>query len=201
MSKPKVQHEWKEDGEFASRRLLDGDHGMLVYDSGLVEYTLEDPVSDDLAREILRLSAELARATVPDNWTPTAENVNGLPDQVRGYIHDLATRCDPSGDVQRLALAEDTARALHAENEEMRSEAARAREEGWAEGRLEGIKESILDIRGVHPRTAAVNACGEHATASEIGAAEYTQGAIERAVNRRLAAAERELEQGRTGDG
>ena len=30
-------------------------------------------------------------------WTPTAENINGLPDPIRRYIHGLHANCDPAG--------------------------------------------------------------------------------------------------------
>jgi len=36
------------------------------------------------------------------DWTPTAENINALPDPLRRYIHELETACDPSGDVREL---------------------------------------------------------------------------------------------------
>lgn len=37
-----------------------------------------------------------ARCGVADDWLPTADNVNALPDPVRKYIHDIETRCDPA---------------------------------------------------------------------------------------------------------
>ena len=37
-----------------------------------------------------------------EGWTPTAANINALPDPLRRYIHDLETRCDPTGDVQTI---------------------------------------------------------------------------------------------------
>lgn len=53
-----------------------------------------------------------------DGWQPTAAAINALPAPLRRYIHDLETRCDPAGDVQRLALAQDTARGLERERDE-----------------------------------------------------------------------------------
>lgn len=41
---------------------------------------------------------------IPPDWTPTAENVNALPDPLRLYIHELETVCDPAGDVRKLHL-------------------------------------------------------------------------------------------------
>ena len=40
-------------------------------------------------------------------WTPTPENVNALPEPIKRHVHDLATRCDPAGDVTALALIRD----------------------------------------------------------------------------------------------
>lgn len=34
---------------------------------------------------------------VDADWTPTAENIESLPDPLRRYIHDLHTRADPGG--------------------------------------------------------------------------------------------------------
>ena len=45
-------------------------------------------------------------------WTPTAKNVNALPEPVRQYIHDLETNADPAGIVRELTIARDTIRSL-----------------------------------------------------------------------------------------
>ena len=47
-------------------------------------------------------------------WIPTSENINALPEEIRKYIHDLETMCDPSGYVQSIAILKDTIRALTA---------------------------------------------------------------------------------------
>jgi hypothetical protein len=39
---------------------------------------------------------------IKDDWTPTAANINALPEPLRIYIHDLNTVCDPAGDVREL---------------------------------------------------------------------------------------------------
>lgn len=48
-----------------------------------------------------------------NGWTPTAANINVLPEPLRSYIHQLQTRYDPSGDTQELVLARDTCRQQH----------------------------------------------------------------------------------------
>lgn len=40
-------------------------------------------------------------------WLPTADNVNALPEPVRRFVHDLATRCDPAGDTAALTGLRD----------------------------------------------------------------------------------------------
>jgi len=50
----------------------------------------------------------------PKNWIPTPENINALPEPLRGYIHDLATRCDPAGEIAELALTKDQNRQMQA---------------------------------------------------------------------------------------
>ena len=42
-----------------------------------------------------------------DGWTPTAENINALPDPIRDYIHRLEARFDPAGEVRELVLLRD----------------------------------------------------------------------------------------------
>lgn len=49
---------------------------------------------------------------MPDNWLPTPENINALPEPLRRYVHDLETRCDPAGDIARLAVLRDQNRQL-----------------------------------------------------------------------------------------
>ena len=46
------------------------------------------------------------------NWTPTSENINALPDAIRHYVHDLETKCDPSGLVQENALLKETVESI-----------------------------------------------------------------------------------------
>jgi hypothetical protein len=50
---------------------------------------------------------------------PTADEVNGLPEKFRRYIHDLETRCDKSGDVQTIALLREDGDALQRRVEEL----------------------------------------------------------------------------------
>lgn len=66
-----------------------------------------------------------ARVADLENFVPTLEAVNRLPTGIRQYVHDLQTRCDPSGDVQELTLARDTCRALELRVEELEAENAR----------------------------------------------------------------------------
>lgn len=50
-----------------------------------------------------------------DGWTPTAENINALPEPIRNYIHLLETRADPAGELRELVLLRDQM-ALLADN-------------------------------------------------------------------------------------
>lgn len=54
------------------------------------------------------------------NWLPTPENINMLPEPLRLYIHDLETRCDPTGDTSQLALQKDTIKGLEKTVEEQK---------------------------------------------------------------------------------
>lgn len=52
---------------------------------------------------------------LPEQWIPTADAINALPEPLRRYIHDIETRCDPAGDIRELTLARDTIRYLEAQ--------------------------------------------------------------------------------------
>jgi hypothetical protein len=39
------------------------------------------------------------KVEIADDWLPTADNINSLPDALRLYIMQLETICDPAGDV------------------------------------------------------------------------------------------------------
>lgn len=58
---------------------------------------------------------------------PTAAQINRLPKALRDYIHDLETRADPAGDLQRLALAEENVRALTAKIAELQRRRPKSR--------------------------------------------------------------------------
>jgi hypothetical protein len=49
---------------------------------------------------------------IQNNWLPTSENINHLPEPVRKYIHDLETNVDPAGLVQENACLKENIRAL-----------------------------------------------------------------------------------------
>ena len=48
------------------------------------------------------------------DWTPTAENINALPDPLREYICHIETLCDPAGIVAENTLLQDQTRQLDA---------------------------------------------------------------------------------------
>ena len=84
-----------------------------------------------VVRFMLQSFLEIDAAEIPVEgglgWFPTAENVNALPEGIRGYVHDFETRCDPAHDIQRMARQADTIRALHAKVEELKVDLATSR--------------------------------------------------------------------------
>lgn len=56
---------------------------------------------------------------ISDDWNPTPENINSLPDPVRSYIHDLSTLCDPTGIVQENILLKDSIKSLEIKVQEL----------------------------------------------------------------------------------
>ena len=87
-------------------------HGMTEY----INAGKCDDKEGKIARqavEIANLNAELAFLKSPE-WTPTADNINALPEPIRRYIADLETRCDPAGDVASITIARDQLEQLQA---------------------------------------------------------------------------------------
>lgn len=56
------------------------------------------------------------------NFSPTAAQVNALPDRLRDYVHRLETACDPSGLQAALMHARANIEALMKLNQELRKE-------------------------------------------------------------------------------
>ena len=105
------------------------------------------------AAVLAKLALKADRQRVPEGWLPTAENVNALPDQVRKFVHDLATNADPAGTVRDLTIAQDTIRALEASNRMLRDVAAEvsgcfhaAIDEGLQEALTETTDERLKDL-------------------------------------------------------
>lgn len=46
------------------------------------------------------------------DFIPTAENINNLPEKIRGYIKELGTTCDPAGVIQDNACLLENIKAL-----------------------------------------------------------------------------------------
>ncbi len=110
--------------------LFRGSHDIMQalapYPSPVV-HALMPSVVRFMLQSFLEIDATEAAIAGGEGWLPTAENVNALPEGIRRYIHDLETRCDPAGDVQKMALQADTICALHAKVEELRAQLAAAR--------------------------------------------------------------------------
>jgi len=70
---------------------------------------------DERAELFIEIRSQITYLRNQGEWTPTAENINHLPRNIRRYVTDLATRCDPAGDIQALALAKETVKAQEKE--------------------------------------------------------------------------------------
>jgi len=56
------------------------------------------------------------------NFSPTAAQVNALPEKLRDYIHGLETICDPSRVLAALVRARKSIEALTKQNQELTEE-------------------------------------------------------------------------------
>jgi hypothetical protein len=51
--------------------------------------------------------------TIPDNWTPTAANINALPEPLREYIMRLSTDENRAGLIAKVQILEEQVKALN----------------------------------------------------------------------------------------
>ena len=71
--------------------------------------------------------ASLALTGGMDTFIPDPEHINALPEPVRRYIHDLATRVDPAGDTAQIALLKENNAALWKRVQELEGQIAQPR--------------------------------------------------------------------------
>jgi len=53
-----------------------------------------------------------------EEWTPTPDNVNRLPEKICEYVHDLVTMSDPAGIIAENVLLRDELRMIRKKLEE-----------------------------------------------------------------------------------
>ncbi len=61
---------------------------------------------------------------IPNDWLPTAENINALPEPLRQFIYGIETNCDPALLMRENLMRKDENRALVAKIEQMEIAAA-----------------------------------------------------------------------------
>lgn len=72
---------------------------------------------------------------IPNDWKPTAENVNALPEPLRRYIMEIETLCDPAGIVRENVLVRDWCTGLQREVRRLKIELT------MAEGTLKDLSD------------------------------------------------------------
>ena len=65
------------------------------------------------------------RIWLNDGLSLSAEEINGLPEKLRRYIHDIETRSDPAGDVAQIASLTEQRDALVNKVKELERESQR----------------------------------------------------------------------------
>src|SRR5215813_10599997 len=78
-------------------------HPLASYPNSVV-HALMPSVVRFMLQAFLEIYATEAAVAGGEGWLPTVENVNALPEGIRRYVHDLETRCDPTHEVQKMAL-------------------------------------------------------------------------------------------------
>lgn len=62
----------------------------------------------------------MAVLVIPDDWTPTAANINALPLPLRRFIMELETHMDPQTTLQQLYECRAQVKAVEAMVEKLR---------------------------------------------------------------------------------
>jgi len=104
--------------------------GAVRCEPSSVVHALMPSVVRFMLQAFLEIDATEAAVAGGEGWLPTAENVNALPEGIRRYVHDLETRCDPTHEVQKMALQADIIRGLDARVRELEAELASERRKG-----------------------------------------------------------------------
>jgi hypothetical protein len=109
-----------------------------------IEVDARDRGDTPLANTVLRLVAEvrqLRARTVSPRHPLLSEQINGAPEPLRTYVHELETHVDPTGTVQEVVARRENQRALEVLLEESRAEVARLRD------RLERVEADYRDAQ------------------------------------------------------
>ena len=94
----------------AVARVIGGhEHGDFGIESRVV--WLFNPMPE--GSELYEVTAP-AHPSVPDDWKPTTENINELPDPIRNYIASLETNADPAGTIRENVLVREENAMLRA---------------------------------------------------------------------------------------
>lgn len=59
-----------------------------------------------------QIVARIKKPEINEDWLPTPENINALPEPIRKFIHDIETNCDPAHLVRENLLIKDSCKAL-----------------------------------------------------------------------------------------
>ena len=96
---------------------------------------------------------------------PTSDEINALPEKFRRYIHDLVTKCDPTGDVQTIAQLREDREALQMRVEELEPEltAMRKDPDNLSDSTPRGLSDSLSTPPVTRPRRP-----GLHFTAGDV---------------------------------
>lgn len=78
---------------------------------------------------------------IDEDWLPTPDNINALPEPVRKFIHDLETNTDPAHIVRENILIKDTCKLLLEKLEEKRKVT-----EGWIQKMAEDTASDYPDV-------------------------------------------------------
>ena len=101
--------------------------------------------------DFIRRLLEEARG-MGEDWLPTPENINALPEPVRNYIADMQTNADPPSMVADNIIMKDTIKTL----EKMLQELPEITEE-WSAGKAKKIWQLVKDAQGEDLSDPALN--------------------------------------------
>ena len=98
---------------------------LAIMKKNSIEYSVVNNSYDirllpEIKQACKQIKEMILQQGIDEDWLPTPDNINALPEPVRKFIHDLETNTDPAHIVRENILIKDTCKLLLEKLEEKR---------------------------------------------------------------------------------